>query len=128
MLKASNDGNRDPLIGRTLFNLLIPVEIEPFLGGTSEMLLELDRGTAGIPWELLETNPDARSGDQRPWAVRCKLLRKLRIEDFRARVQDASADDNVLVIGEPRCDKAVYPPLPGARDEAIAALVTRVAR
>jgi CHAT domain-containing protein/pimeloyl-ACP methyl ester carboxylesterase len=120
VLKASNDGNRDPLIGRTLFNLLIPIEIEPFLGGTSEMLLELDTGTAGIPWELLETNPDARSGDQRPWAVRCKLLRKLRMEDFRARVQDASADDNVLVIGEPRCDKAVYPPLPGARDEAIA--------
>jgi len=120
VLKASNDGNRDPLIGRTLFNLLIPIEIEPFLGGTSEMLLELDRGTAGIPWELLETNPDARSGDQRPWAVRCKLLRKLRIEGFRDRVQDASADDNVLVIGEPDCDKTMYPPLPGARDEAIA--------
>jgi CHAT domain-containing protein len=120
VLKASNDGNRDPLIGRTLFNLLIPIEIEPFLGGTSEMLLELDPGTAAIPWELLETNPDARSGDQRPWAVRCKLLRRLRLEDFRARVQDASADDNVLVIGEPRCDHNVYPPLPGARDEAIA--------
>ena len=120
VLKASNDGNRDPLIGRTLFNLLIPIEIEPFLGGTSEMLLELDPGTAGIPWELLETNPDARSGDQRPWAVRCKLLRKLRIDNFRARVQDASADDNVLVIGEPRCDRSVYPALPGARDEAIA--------
>ncbi len=120
VLKASNDGNRDPLIGRTLFNLLIPIEIEPFLGGTSEMLLELDPGTAAIPWELLETNPDARSGDQRPWAVRCKLLRKLRLDNFRARVRDASADDNVLVIGEPRCDKTVYPPLPGARDEAIA--------
>lgn len=120
VLKASNDGNRDPLIGRTLFNLLIPIEIEPFLGGTSEMLLELDPGTAGIPWELLETNPDARSGDQRPWAVRCKLLRRLRLDTFRARVQDASADDNVLVIGEPRCDRSVYPPLPGARDEAIA--------
>lgn len=118
--KASNDGNRDPLIGRTLFNLLIPVEIEPFLAGTSEMLLELDPGTAGIPWELLDTNPDPQSGDQRPWAIRCKLLRKLRLEDFRARVQDASADDNVLVIGEPLCDKALYPPLPGARNEAIA--------
>jgi hypothetical protein len=35
-------------------------------------------------------------------------------------VQDASADDNVLVIGEPRCDRSVYPALPGARDEAIA--------
>ena len=78
--KASNDANRDPQIGRTLFNLLVPVEMEPFLGGTSEMVIELDPSTAGIPWELLDTNPDARSGsDQRPWAIRSKLLRKLRI-------------------------------------------------
>ena len=46
---------RIPQIGRTLFQLLVPVEIEPFLGGTTEMQLELDAGTAGIPWELLDT-------------------------------------------------------------------------
>ena len=116
--KASNDANQDPRIGRTLFNLLIPVEMEPFLGGTSEMLIELDRGTAVIPWELLDTNPDAQSADQRPWAIRCKLLRKLRTEEFREQVSDASADDSVLVIGEPKCDHTVYPRLPGARAEA----------
>ena len=116
--KASNDANHDPLIGRTLFNLLVPVEMEPFLGGTTEMVIELDSGTAVIPWELLDTNPDAQSADQRPWAIRCKLLRKLRLEDFRAQVSDASADDSVLVIGEPKCDRTVYPRLPGARAEA----------
>ena len=116
--KASNDANHDPLIGRTLFNLLLPVEVEPFLGGTTEMVIELDAGTAVIPWELLDTNPDAQSSDQRPWAIRCKLIRKLRTEDFRAQVSDASADDSVLVIGEPKCDRAVYPRLPGARAEA----------
>jgi tetratricopeptide (TPR) repeat protein len=124
VLKASNDANRDPLIGRTLFNLLIPVEMEPFLGGTSEMLIELDAGTAVIPWELLDTNPDPQqatsSGDQRPWAIRSKLLRKLRVENFRDHVRDASTDDCVLVIGEPACDPKTYPPLPGARAEAIA--------
>ncbi len=118
--KASNDANTDPQIGRTLFNLLIPVEMEAFLGGTSEMVIELEAATAGIPWELLDTNPDAQSADARPWAIRSKLIRKLQIKDFRAQVVDASPDDNVLVIGEPKCDPAVYPPLDGARREAIA--------
>jgi CHAT domain-containing protein len=116
--KASNDSNQDPRIGRTLFNLLIPVEMEPFLAGTSEMLIEVDPGTAAIPWELLDTNPDTQSGDQRPWAIRCKLLRKLRLEDYRVQVTDASVEDSVLVIGEPKCDRALYPRLPGARAEA----------
>jgi CHAT domain-containing protein/pimeloyl-ACP methyl ester carboxylesterase len=116
--KASNDANQDPQIGRTLFNLLIPVEMEPFLAGTSEMVIEVNPGSAGIPWELLDTNPDAQSGDKRPWSIRCKLLRKLRLEDFRGAMTDASVEDSVLVIGEPKCDPNLYPRLPGARAEA----------
>ncbi len=124
--KASNDSNRDAQIGRTLFKLLVPVEMEPFLGGTSEMLIELDDGSAVIPWELLDTETPAQSGgDPRPWAIRSKLLRKLRTKEFRAQVSDASADDSVLVIGEPLCDPHKYPPLPGARAEAVA-VVTRL--
>jgi len=118
--KASNDANTDPDIGRTLFNLLIPVEMESLLGGTSEMVIELEPQTAGIPWELLDTNPDAHSDDKRPWAIRSKLIRKLQLEEFRAQLVDASPEDNVLVIGEPKCDSKLYPPLPGARREAIA--------
>jgi CHAT domain-containing protein len=124
--KASNDENRDSQIGRTLFKLLVPVEMEPFLGGTTEMLIELDGGSAVIPWELLDTDAPAQSGgDPRPWAIRSKLLRKLRTKEFRAQVSDANADDSVLVIGEPRTDNPAYPPLPGARAEAIA-VVTRL--
>ena len=51
---ASNDQNRDQQIGRTLFNLLIPVELEAYLAGSGEMQIELDAGTARIPWELLD--------------------------------------------------------------------------
>ena len=75
---ASNDQNTDRRIGRTLFQLLVPVEMEPFLGGTTEMVIELDSGTAGIPWELLDTDTGAGSRDRPPWAIRAKLLRKLR--------------------------------------------------
>ncbi|MBC8058728.1 MAG: CHAT domain-containing protein [Rhizobiales bacterium] len=118
--KASNDANTDPQIGRTLFNLLVPVEVEPFLGGTTEMVIELEPETAGIPWELLDTNPDAQSGDRRPWSIRSKLVRKLRVENFRAQVTDANPEDGVLVIGEPMCNPKLYPRLAGARSEAVA--------
>jgi hypothetical protein len=116
---ASNDANADPLIGRTLFSLLVPPEIEPFLGGSSEMVIEVDPGTAAIPWELLDTDPDGRSEQARPWALRSKLVRKLQTGEFRRKVVDASADDGVLVIGDPKCDPP-YPPLEGARREAVA--------
>ena len=116
---ASSDRNADAQIGRTLFELLVPLEMEPFLGGTAEMQLEVDRGTAGIPWELLESGTPG-GGDSRPWAIRAKLLRKLRLDDFRPQVADATADASVLVIGEPKCDPLVYPRLSGARDEALA--------
>ena len=116
---ASNHAKDDTDIGHTLFQLLVPLELEPYLGSSSEMLLELNPGTAGIPWELLDTETGrASQGDLRPWAVRSKLLRKLRLDDFRPAVLDAGTDAAALVIGEPDCDTTKYPPLPGARAEA----------
>ena len=114
---ASTDRGDDADIGRSLFRLLVPREMEPFLAGTTDMQLEVDGGTAGIPWELLDSDAPG-GGPARPWAIRAKLLRKLRIADFRANVADASADASALVIGEPACDPKLYPRLPGARDEA----------
>jgi hypothetical protein len=114
---ASNDQNRDQQIGRTLFNLLIPVELEAYLAGSGEMQIELDPQTAKIPWELLDTKGE--SDTDAPWAIRVKLLRKLRIKEFRERVADADADASALVIGEPECPKE-YPRLYGARREALA--------
>jgi hypothetical protein len=120
---ASNDTSTDARIGRTLFQLLVPIEIEPYLAGSTEMLLEVDRGTAGIPWELLDTDAEASPGSVRthtgsePWAVRTRLLRKLRIENAPER-PDAGVEGSALVIGEPKCDPDKYPRLAGARAEA----------
>ncbi|MFS8980779.1 CHAT domain-containing protein [Cupriavidus necator] len=117
---GSNSPDSDRRIGRTLFQLLIPVEMEPFLSGTTDMVIELDQTTAGIPWEMLDDG-GSRSGSgatSMPWAIRAKLLRKLRTGTFRARVSDAGGDGHILVIGEPLCDEKKYPPLPGAADEA----------
>jgi CHAT domain-containing protein len=117
--RASTDVNDDPQLGHTLFQLLVPQEMEVYLGGTDRMVLELDDKTSSLPWELLNPPVDRRAGgDPRPWSVRTRLLRKLRKFHFRSHVQDASADDHVLVIGEPRIDDPRYSALPGALAEA----------
>jgi CHAT domain-containing protein len=112
---ASTALNQDPQIGRTLFKLLVPIEMEAFFSGSGELQIELDAGTAGIPWELLDDD------DEQPWAIRTKLLRKLRTENFRQQVRDADLEASALVIGEPECP-AIYPRLPAAREEALAVL------
>ena len=101
---ASSDQNNDRHLGHTLFNLLVPIEIEAYLAGSGEMVIELDSGTARIPWELLDRDASAPP----PWALRVKLLRKLKTARYRDAVTDADADDSVLIIGEPACP-AQYP-------------------
>ena len=119
VMLASNDANTDPQIGHTLFQLVVPIELEPFFAGTTEMQIEVDSTTAGIPWEVLDTRAGAERGAP-PWAIRAKLLRKLRMSDrqFRAHPVDADPSAHVLVIGEPKCNTDLYPRLPSAREEA----------
>jgi hypothetical protein len=57
--RASNEANRDPQIGRTLFQLLVPVEVEPFLGGAQPWCCS-SRPHRAFPWELLDTATPAR--------------------------------------------------------------------
>jgi hypothetical protein len=116
--KASNERASDIGIGRTLFKLLVPLEMEPIMAGTSAMVIELDQGSAPIPWEMLDTDSGkSHRSDQRPWAIRTKLLRKLQLADFRQQPKDSRQSCPSLIIGEPLCD-AVWPRLPGARQEA----------
>jgi tetratricopeptide (TPR) repeat protein len=117
---GASDENRNQQIGRSLFKLLVPAELEPFLSGSSSVLLQLDSATAAYPWELLDTQRDDQHDDARPWAVRTRMLRKLRTSEFRNHPVDARRETGALVIGEPQCDPLKYPPLPGASDEALA--------
>jgi len=116
---ASNDAVGDEQIGRTLFNLLIPIELEPYLAaGAGETQIEVDAHTARIPWELLDTNREGDS-DLVPWAIRVKLLRKISSRGYQPRTAEATAEISALVIGEPACPPE-YPRLYGARSEALA--------
>ena len=119
---AASDSNDDGQLGRTLFQLLVPPVIEPYLRHTGGILLELDRAAAAIPWELLDTPADGQAGHLESWALRTGLLRKLRVEDASSRDagrRDAIADDDVLVVGEPALTgRKGYSSLPAAKAEA----------
>jgi pimeloyl-ACP methyl ester carboxylesterase/tetratricopeptide (TPR) repeat protein len=113
---ASDNTNTDTQIGHTLFTLLVPADVESFLGSSTETVLELNQGTAAIPWEILES-PTSSPGDK-PWSIRTKLLRKLQMPVSTIVVNSATADDSILVIGDPASDRDTYPILLGARREA----------
>ena len=121
--RAATARSSDPRLGHTLFQLLVPLELKPFLSGTDRAVLKLDDRTAPIPWELLDTTPaDADSarigGALKPWSIRTQLLRTLSTETFRNNPLDANAEDAVLVIGAPNTEGTAYPPLEGAKQEA----------
>lgn len=116
---AINTSQCDSRVGSTLFKLLVPPEIEPFLTTSEEMQIELNDATAAIPWELLDNEgDDRRDADAKPWAIRSKLLRCLRTVGLPLTVNDAPGDAHFLVIGEPENLPPEYAALPGARREA----------
>ncbi|MGL6111615.1 MAG: DUF7379 domain-containing protein, partial [Rubrivivax sp.] len=115
---GADSNNTDGQIGRSLFQLLVPVEIEPFMAGSNALVLQLDADTARFPWELLDGDNAGNSGEHVPWAVRTRVLRKLRTQEFRSQPVGAGREDAVLVIGEPQCDPARFAELPAAREEA----------
>ncbi|MEO5742173.1 MAG: CHAT domain-containing protein, partial [Vicinamibacterales bacterium] len=119
LISTASNSATDSLVGRTLFRLLVPVDLEPFMGSSAATVIQLDSGTAAIPWELLDSDAPG-SDDKRPWAIRSKLLRKLRTGGSSGAVNDASAEDSILVIGDPACDRDRYARLFGARREAMA--------
>jgi len=119
------DGNVDSNIGLTLFRLLVPSALEAFFHGNAQMVLEVDAGTASIPWEAL--TPDEPGQSAEPWAVRTKLVRSIRTKLFVPRAPDTSREIAALVVGEPAADLSLYPRLPGARQEALQVVETLVA-
>jgi hypothetical protein len=69
--------------------------------------------------EMLDTLPAAHERNKTPWAIRVKLLRRLRTVEPNSQVTDAGIGNNILVIGEPECPKD-FARLPGAWREASA--------
>jgi tetratricopeptide (TPR) repeat protein len=103
----------DPAIGRSLFELLVPVAFKSQVEAQGGMVLLVDDRAARYPWELLT---DRRSRDRRPLATRIGMVRQLYDrsgEPARPTVRNGRA----LVVGDTEAGDG-FPPLPGAVAEA----------
>lgn len=83
--------NRD--ISRTLFQLMIPLDLKATVRQTDRLLLVLDGYTANLPWEMLQA-------DEEPMAQKTSIVRQLVSTRFRKTVI-ASTVKSACVIGNP---------------------------
>ena len=104
---TSKDLNRD--IAKTLFELLIPLDLKDSLLSQDNVVFILDNVTAHYPWELMIDM------DQ-PLCVRMGMIRQLVTVDYDARLRD-STSNNAYVVGAPLTPSS-YQDLPGAKREA----------
>jgi hypothetical protein len=117
--QAQDDRHGEGKLGKSLFRMLVPRELDSFFGSSEAVLLQLDAATAGVPWELLNVQTDHGESGGIPWSIRAKLLRKLQTAQFREHPVPSGPEAKVLVIGDPHVDdRSQYRALPGAQSEA----------
>jgi CHAT domain len=114
---AESEPMHDAQLAHALFNMLVPLELRPALAASTSLFLSLDPDAARIPWELLRDS--ARGDGSEPFAVRSRMIRTLRLQEFRRDPVDNRQLLDVLVIGEPLCGDD-YARLPEAQAEALA--------
>lgn len=96
-------------IAKTLFELLIPLDLKDSLLNQDRVVFVLDEVAANYPWELMI------DVDQ-PLCIRIGMIRQLETVDYEERIRDTTST-NVYVVGDP-LTPSNYPALPGAQREA----------
>jgi hypothetical protein len=108
---------RDPATSHTLFEMLLPNRLKELAPEARDVVLLLDANAARYPWELLEDRWGHRA---EPQSVSAGMLRQLIAANYREWPRRALGK-RALAVGNPLLPDsatAVFPPLPGARDEA----------
>jgi len=80
-------------ISRTLFQLLVPLDLKSVARQTPRLLLAVDGYTANLPWEMLQA-------DDEPLAVRTALVRQLVSTCYRQGIRRA-VSKTACVVGDP---------------------------
>jgi len=96
-------------IAKTLFELLIPLDLKDSLLTQDRVVFVLDEVAANYPWELMI------DVDQ-PLCIRMGMVRQLETADYEERIRDTTST-NVFVVGNP-LTPSNFPTLPGAQKEA----------
>lgn len=96
-------------IAKTLFELLIPLDLKESLRSLENVAFIVDEVTANYPWELM-------ADTDKPLCVRAGVIRQLQTVDCEMRAKDSMTRD-ALVVGNPLTPPQ-YRDLSGAMEEA----------
>ncbi len=109
-------------IAKTLFELLIPLDLKESLRSLENVVFILDNVTANYPWELI-SDADQSYEQTRPLCVRMGMIRQLQTVGYDNHARDTTSR-NALVVGNPQTPLN-YRDLPNAKAEAqrVAALL-----
>lgn len=92
----NSKGYWEPQESKALFERLIPNQFKKVLRSQVDVILQVDKYSAEIPWELLQANPDK----ERPTFVDTGLIRQLITKDFST-TPKILRSNKALVIGNP---------------------------
>ncbi len=109
--ETTSSTSKDERTGKLMFEWMLPPTMKNMISDGRQLVLVMDKGAAGYPWELMEDN---WSSSKKPVAVTGGVIRQL-IDKPRADRPIAAASERVLVIGDP---ESHFRPLDGAVDEA----------
>ncbi|MBI3235652.1 MAG: CHAT domain-containing protein, partial [Bacteroidetes bacterium] len=103
---------RNEEVAKTIFELLIPNDFKMAIRNQQNILVIVDKATAGYPWEMLQDI----STQQSPISTTIGMIRQLATEDFSTSVNYTRAN-RALIIGDP-VTQGFLPALGGAEEEA----------
>ena len=124
------EANEDEVMqaARLLRRLLIPPDLRALLTGASQLVLDVDRDMAAVPWEVMQVDADdmmSSSSELEPVMVHLGLARpvsrqlRTSLSPSSSNISKARGPLRALIIGDPGApDRGDS--LPGARREALA--------
>jgi tetratricopeptide (TPR) repeat protein len=93
---SSVNNQWSPILGKTLFEMLIPLDFKERLKNQCNINWIVDKYTAAFPWELLQDNVS----NGKPLSVNAGMVRQLNTEDYRLKINSVNSD-NALIIADP---------------------------
>lgn len=110
---AVNTARYDRSLAQTLYTLTIPNEFKDFAADKRDLVLQLDKKTAVIPWELLH---DPSVSGKKPISIQGGMIRQLETRGIVNGMIRYVKQDTAFVLGNPVTED--LPDLPGALQEA----------
>jgi tetratricopeptide (TPR) repeat protein len=112
MTSATSRSDYDEKLSAALYQILVPANVKDRIRRGGDLLLMLDRAGAAYPYELMA---DIAAEGISPLADSRGIMRQFETATYRQQPEMARAE-RIFIVGDPKT--ILFPPLPGARQEA----------